>query len=279
MALTEWLRQRLENSYITSLDAFRVSGIDNGLSIASGSLTGYSYLHKFGNAPDFDTTDGVVTIWDGANDGGINAMDYTYSATTDIDSLSSSNNGDTQSIEIQGLDSSYAVVTQTVVLTGQTRKALTTSLIRVFRMKNVGTTDIAGTLYCYVNTAITAGVPNDATKVRAVITNGNNQTLMSVYTIPSGKSGYLRSWYATTGGASKTSQYIVDLFARPFGQVFQLKHRSSISDTGTSYINHEYVEPEMFSEKTDIEMRVQATAVGATAASISSGFDIVLVDN
>ena len=46
-----------------------------------------------------------------------------------------------------------------------------------------------------------------------------------------------------------------------------------------TYIQHEYIEPEVFSEKTDIEMKVTMTAGGATAASISSGFDIVLVSN
>lgn len=257
----------------------KVTDAENGLAISKGVVTDTTFIHKFGNAPDFDTTDGAVTVWDGANDAGINLMDYIYSSTADIDSISSSNNGDTQNIEIQGLDSNYALVTQTVALTGQTRKALTTSLIRVFRMKNVDATNIAGTMYCYVNTALTAGVPTDNTKVRAVISNGNNQTLMAVYTIPAGKTGYMRDWYASVGGASKSSQYIIDVYARPFGQVFQLKHRSSISDVGTSYIQHNYNEPEVFSEKTDLEIHATATAIGVTGASVSAGFDIVLVNN
>ena len=48
----------------------------NGLSIASGEVTGSAFIHKFGQAPDFDISDGFVTIWDGADDAGINQMNY-----------------------------------------------------------------------------------------------------------------------------------------------------------------------------------------------------------
>ncbi len=251
----------------------------SGLSISKGDVSGTSFIHKFGNAPDFDTSDGSVSIWDGASDAGIDEMTYTYSATADIDSLSSSSAGDTQDIEVQGLDSSYNLVTQTITLTGQTRVALTTDLIRVFRLKNVGSTNLAGTCYCFVNGATTGGVPNTTSDIRAIIQIGNNQTLMSIYTIPNGKTGYMSTWFGSTAGANKSSNYIMDIFTRPFGQVFQLKHRSSLNDSGNSYIQHRYVEPEIFSAKTDIEMRCSLTAVGVTLASVSSGFDLVLIDD
>lgn len=278
MALTEWLRQRIENSYITTDNSWRVT-TGAGLDISIGNISGVSYYHKFGVSPDFDTADNVITIWDGADDGGIDIMNYVYSATADIDSLSSSNNGDTQDIEVQGLDSNFNLLVQTLTLTGQTRVALPIPLIRVFRIKNEGTTDFAGLVYCYVNTAIVTGVPVDKSKIRAIVDDGNNQTLMAIYTIPNGKTGYMRGWYASTAGSSKTSQYIIDLYARKFNGVFQLKHRSSISDIATSYVHHNYDEPEMFLEKTDIEMRAQATAVGASGCTVAAGFDIVLVDN
>ena len=83
--------------------------------------------------------------------------------------------------------------------------------------------------------------------------------------------------YAANGGASKSSNYIIRLWARPSGQVFQLKHTSAISDT-TGH-QHKYFEPEVFAAGTDIELTCEITAGSVTAASIAGGFDIVLVDD
>lgn len=257
----------------------QITVAESGLAIAKGLVSGHSAVLKFGNVPDFDTGDGAVYMWDGADDGGADLMQYTYSATADIDSLSSSDDGDTQDIEVYGLDTNYDLVTQTITLTGQTRKALDTALVRVFRMVNVGATDLAGTLYCYVNGAITLGVPDVLTTVRAIITIGNNQTAMALYTVPNGKTAYMGDWYAGVSGASKSSNYEITLYARPFGQVWQLKHIAAISDTGASSIQHQYSSPLVFAAKTDIRMRVNVLATGVSAAACSGGFDLVLVDD
>lgn len=257
----------------------RVANVEDGLSIAKGDVLDTGFIHKFGAAPDYDTTDGETVIWDGANDADQALMTYTYSTSADIDRISSSDNSDTQDIEIQGLDANYDVVVQTKTLTGQTPVALDTALIRVFRLKNVGSTDIAGRVYCFVNVATTGGIPNTPTNIRAVIENGNNQTEMAVYTVPNAKTAYVRDFFASTAGASKNSNYIIKLYARPFGQVFQLKHRTALNETGTSYLQHKYEEPEVFAAKTDIELTTEVTATGATAATTTGGFDIVIVDD
>ena len=267
------------NLTATKSNNLKVANVEDGLSIAKGDVADTTFVHKFGNAHDFDTSDGWVTIYDGADDADINQMKYQYSTSADIDSISSGSAADTQDLEIQGLDINYNLVNQTVTLSGQTRVPLTTNLFRVFRMKNVNSVDNIGHVYCYVNGAITSGRPNDSTTVRAVIQPENNQTLMAVYTVPAGKTAYMRKWYASTSGAKKTSNYIVELRARPIGGVFQIKHIQSLSDTATSVIEHTYEDPEVFSEKTDVEMRCTMTAGGGTEGSVSAGFDIVLIDN
>ncbi len=264
----------------TASGNLRVTDAESGLAIAKGDVVNTSFVHKFGNATNIDTSDGLVTIWDGAEDGTAwENMTYTYSTSDDIDSISSSDNGDTQDIEVQGLDSNYDLVTQTITLTGQTRAALTTNLIRIFRMKNVNSVDIAGHVFCFVNVALSNGVPTVATNIRAIIQPGNNQTLMAVYTIPNGTTGYMRDWYAATAGSNKNSNYLVKVTARPTGGVFQVKHVSALSDNGTSAYQHKYEEPEMFAARTDIEIKGSVLASGATGASISAGFDIVLISS
>jgi len=252
----------------------------SGLNRARGRVQGQSFIHKFGNAPDFDTGDGEVSLWDGANDASIDAMTYTYSTTNDIDSVISSSVTDVGAVEIQGLDVNYDLTNQTVTLNGQTRVAIPTTLRRVFRMKNVGATNFVGNVCTYITNAPTSsGVVDLNTDVRSCVDNGNNQTLMAIYTIPAGKTGYLRSFFAATSGGSRSTNYKIRLKARSLGGVFQLKHINALVDSGSSHFQHEYVEPEVFAEKTDIEMTAETTEGAITGSGVSGGFDIVLVDN
>jgi hypothetical protein len=257
-----------------------ISDNSSGLAIAKGDVTGTSFNHKFGNAPDFDTGDNEVTIWDGAEDGTTwELMRYVYSTTADIDSISSSNNADTQDIFIQGLDSNYNLISQTITLQGQTRVALDTDLIRVFRAYNDNSTVLAGHVFIYVNGAITGGVPDTNADIRCIIDPVNQQTEMAVYTVPNGKTGYIRDWYASTSGGSRATNYKIKLYTRGNGKVFRVKHVSALADGGTTSYQHKYEEPEVVTEKTDIEMTAQITETAITGASVSGGFDIVLVDD
>ena len=255
------------------------SNSSSGIDIPLGNVTGKSVVHKFGEAPDFDTGDGSVNIWDGANDTSPNLMTYTYSSTADIDSLSSSDNSDTQDVEVQGLDISNTLTVQTVTLTGQTRVAIPTALKRVFRLKNQGSTNNAGTVYCFKNIATTGGVPNTLANIRALMRIGNNQTLMALYTIPAGKTGLMTDFWASSVDASKDTEYKLRLEARPGGGVFQLKHESSFSDAGGSHIQHTRTMYEKFDAETDIQIKVSIIGVGVTGVAVSAGFDIILVDD
>lgn len=253
-----------------------ISDNSNGLAIAEGDVTGKTVIHKFGNALNFNINDGFVTIWGGAEDGEpYEKMVYTYSTTADIDSLSSDDIGNTQLTEIQGLDANYDLVVQTATLNGQTKVTLATRLIRVFRVKNISSVDYAGHVFVSVGGTLTTGVPAPE-DVRAVVHGDNNQTGMAVFTIPSGHTGYMRGWYASTAGAKKDSSHIIRLISRPFEQVFLLKHKTSIVESGTSSIQHKYEDPSVFTEKTDIEMRMNTDQDGV---SVSAGFDIVIKEN
>ena len=146
-------------------------------------------------------------------------------------------------------------------------------------MENQGATDLAGVISCYVDSAITNGVVGDSNQVRALINNVNNQTLMALYTIPAGKTGYMSSFFAAIAGAKKTADYKIELFSRPNGKVFQTKHISTLQDGGTTHWNHIFQVPEKFVEKTDITMKVTILTAGVTAAAIGAGFDLILINN
>jgi hypothetical protein len=264
------------NIEATASNNLRVTDAESGLAIAKGEVVDTSFIHKFGAAPDFDIADGFVTVWDAAEDDEAwELMNYVYSTTAAIDKVASTA-ADTVDVEIQGLDANYDLVTQTITLTGTTPASLTTNLIRVFRIKNVGSTNLSGHVIVFEDdtTNDDAGVPDDSNLIRAVVHPDNNQTEMAVYTIPNGYTGYMRSWYASTAGAKRDSAHTIKILARPFGQVFQLKHKANIDVNGTSYIQHEYVEPEVFAAKTDIEMQMDTDT---DIAGVAGGFDIVLI--
>lgn len=253
-----------------------ISDNSSGLAIARGLVTGVTYVHKFGSAPDFDFADGAITVWDGADDGASwENMVYDYSTTADIQYLTSSDNADVQTIQIQGLDSDYNLVTQTKTLTGQTSVAIDTPLIRVFRMKNSNSVDLAGHVFLSTTTAIASGVPL-AIDIRCIIQPENNQTEMAIYTVPAGKTAYVRSWYSSSAGAKRATNIIIRLRARALDGVWQLKHKMAWS--GDIPYQHKYDEPQAFGEKTDIEITAELAA-STTDAAVSAGFDIVLVDN
>jgi len=266
------------NVKVTEDGDLSISDNSDGLAIAEGKVTGKSRINKFGYASDFNEADGFVTIWDGAEDGEpYEAMNMTYSTTADIDYLVAQDNGDTQEIEVQGLDANFDLVVQTKTLTGQTPVALDTVLIRVFRMKNNSSTDCANHVFCYVSagTTVTGGIPQDGGKVRAIIHGNENQTEMATFTIPNGKTGYMRSWYASTAGAKKDSNHTIKILAREFGGVFQLKQRRNFnSEKGLD--PQPYDTPPSYPAKTDIEMQADTDRDGV---GLSAGFNVVLSDN
>ena len=244
--------------------------------IAKGNVTGHTTIEKFGEVSSVSTSSDPADVWDGGDVSG--AELYTFSTTADIDSLSSSDDTDSQDILIQGLDTDWNEVNQTVTLNGQTPVSLSTNLIRVFRMVNMGSTDIAGVVYNFVSGGtVTAGVPQTVTDIRAIINNGNNQTLMCIYSVPSGKTGYFWGGYVSVSRGPSSSTFADFTWrARLFGGVFAVKSRIATMSNGRSSWDYTYKVPLALPEKTDVLIRVEQ--VGATLGA-SGGFTVVLIDN
>jgi hypothetical protein len=226
---------------------------------AAGRITGLSNLNKFGQTgADIDTADGLVDVWSGVANASAD-KNYTYSTSADIDTISSSSAADTQDVVITGLDENWLEVVQTKTLTGQTKAVLDTPLIRVYRMYNAGTTDFAGNVFCYVDGAISGGIPTTSSSIRAIIENGYNQTLMCLYTVPANK--YLYLYKGEAALVSKLAGYADGTFeVRPFGGVFLTKRTFGLSTTGSSYINVLFPQPLFVPPKADLRVRVSSSA-------------------
>ena len=257
---------RIAKTYSTS-EAFKT--IPVFVEIALGNVEGYQAVNKFGDNPDIDTATTPEDIWDYGGE-------YTFSTTADISQLSSSSSSDVGNIQVYGLDSNWMDTNFIIKLNGQTNVHLPIKLIRAYRMINIGSNDFVGNVCLSVsNTAQTAGVPSVATNVRAYVYDGNNQTLMAIYTIPAGKKGVFLDGYVTMAN-DRSSYAILSLEMRPYNGVFSTKGIASISSAGSSFFKYAYAVPVCVPAKTDI--LIKCTEVGANDTAIAAAFDILLID-
>lgn len=241
---------------------------DLSLEISKGAVTGHSAVNKFG-ANLSVTADTTEDVWDG---GGT----YSFPATALITKVSQKVNQAAMvgaTINVQGLDANWALVIQDVALDGAdttTPVVLTTPLIRAFRMK-VMANIVGDQIISAHNTANNLDY--------AIITAGNNQTLMAIYTVPAGKTAYMTGlFFSNIDATAKTpTSTTFKLWAadRANSYEFQLKHMDAIPEAGNGR-QHSFNPYYKFTEKTDI--KVSASPLDQDA-SVHSGFDLILIDN
>lgn len=243
---------------------------DTHLLVPSGVWEGISPVNKFGRNSAVDT--GVEEeIWDGSTA-------YTFPTdTSDMTHIrAATDSALTQGavIEIQGLDANWELVVQTKALDGTnstTEVALDTPLIRCFRMKVLDGSTMDQDIWIGDDDFVVAAA-------KAIITAGNNQTLMAIYTVPAGKTAYMTCYYAYHNPATNQdpTSNAVKLWAadRANGYEAQIKHVIGLPVAGG--FQHLFFPYQKFTEKTDLYMT--SHPVGK-AADVSAGFDLILMDN
>lgn len=171
------------------------------LAVARGQVGGASQVNIYGYQASVSTT--MVPIWE-------NVSTYTYPASATTMLLYSTSGSDTAvSILINGLDTNYAPISETLVLTNGTTGVTTTkSYIRINSIAVASSTSPVGTIklgnsaktevYAQINLATAAGGGS--------ISSGRSQ--MNIYTVPAGYTFYLTrvNAYATTDNSS--SKYV-----------------------------------------------------------------------
>ena len=227
-----------------------------GLGVAKGQFDDITHIHKFGAVPAMSQNT-TGTIWD------INDTTYPWSSfdtagTLSIPAVNASDNG--KSIVLVGLDNDYLELTETVTVSSSGATTTTQSFKRIFRayVTNGSITNVGDIV-----------VQKGGTTV-ATIKAGKAQTLMAVYTVPAGKTGYILKGVATCqAGADATG----DMFVRYFGQdSFRVGHTFEVSGTGGEY-NYDFGVPIKIPAKSDIDVRC---SVRSNNARVTAAFDIIL---
>jgi hypothetical protein len=226
--------------------------------VSSGNISETTFIHKFGAVPSLaQNTTG--TVWD------VNDTLYPWSAfdTAGVINIDRANAGDANKIiTVVGLDADYAPATENITLTNASNNTGTVLWKRVFRAfvsdgeTNLGNIDIQR---------------NSTTVAR--ITAGLGQTLMTVYTVPAGKTGYL---YQVTCTAQSSADGTGNIYIRYFGQSsFRVGHSFEVAGVGGPYSYH-FSFPIPIPEKSDIDVRVTTRT---NNGRYTAAFDLLLVEN
>ena len=244
------------------------------LQVARGQVAYHESVYKFGN--NAVVANVTETIW---QQGGL----YSYLSAASVLKVSSSSANDTsagtgaRTVELFGLDGDYNEINEVVTLNGQTAVNSTQSYLRINRMivRSAGSGGSnAGIIYAGTGT-VTTGVP--ANIYATINGDGTNQTLMALWTVPAGYTGYLMQYDVSNGTTSNTPAVCkMTLVARPYGEVFQSKDVKSLT-TGM-HIENTLIVPVKFAEKTDIEVRAVSSSASVTF-DISAAFEIIYIKN
>lgn len=162
-----------------------------------------------------------------------------------------------------GLDEDYNEQIEQLVLSNTSSVNSTKSFKRLYRayIDNGSSTNVG---------AVT--VQKSSTTVLK-INAGLGQTLMSIYTVPAGKTGYLiHGACSCQAGADATG----NMFVRYGGtSAFRVGHSFEVSGTGGQY-DYTFGIPIPVPEKSDIDVRAN---VRSNNARVTASFDILLIDN
>ena len=226
------------------------------LQIARGKVKGADQIHKFGAVPalSINTTG---TVWD------VNNTLYPWSAfdtagVVAVPAVDAGDNGKT--LLVLGLDENYELAQESFTLSSAGTVTGTQTFKRVYR--------------AYISSAIPndgqVNVTKDGTTV-ARLTAGLGQTLMAVYTIPAGYTGYMYRGAATAEAGSDATGFMY-LRYNTVGNAFRVGHTFEVTDGG----QYDYVFsfPQRMPEKTDIDVRLTTRS---NNGRFTATFDLLLI--
>ena len=228
------------------------------ISVAKGAVRGHSVVNKFGANFDIDTSSDPESVWTG---GGL----YPWSSLSTEQTIYciSTSASDTSTLEIQGLDNDFNLLTETVTMTGTTAVSTTNKFRRIYRMKYDGGSVNAGT--------ITARITSGTGTVVAQIDAGYSQTLMAVYTVPANHTAYLMCLDCSLNRGEDGN---LRVYQRPSGESFKIAHMAEIYESSYRY---DFPVPLKFTEKTDIDVRIAEVETNNTRCT--SNFALLLVND
>lgn len=236
----------------------------------AGLIPGISPLYKFGRNLDIDTG----TVPEDIVDQGGEALFPNAASTLSIVSTSANDTNTTgiglNSIVIEGLDSNYDQISETILLDGLTPVVSSNSYLRLHRIYST----LAGSLQ------VSAGIISVTHSEGLIgqIPAGVAQSLMAVYTVPSKHTYMIFDIFTSMLKKSSSSQFELHFEIKSFGSnSWRIQQPISTIADGASSFQRSI--PNLYfniPEKTDIRLRVQE--VSTNDVGVSASFDGLLID-
>ena len=234
------------------------------LAVQQGKVAGYSLIDKFGYNSSIGSG-AFETIWETGGQLIFQTTAQTVNVVSDNVNDDVAGTG-ARTLRIQGLDSSFDLVEETLDMDGTTTVTTTQTFLRVFRMS----VETAGT--SETNEGDITATYSSTTDTAATITAGGGQTLMAVYTIPNGYTGYLLSLSVSSGKDQELLAKVITKNTTVTNAAVQTKQFLDVRG-GLTTINFNAVT--VITEKTDIQVDAKASSTSSAAAS----FDLLLVQD
>jgi len=227
------------------------------LQVSRGLIDGHKRVFKFGYNGLIQNVE--ETIWDV---GGL----YTYPSSAVTMTATSSSGATDEDVEvtIQGVDTNYAELSETVTLNASGTATTTGSFLRVYRAFVSGSTASAGNIT----------IANGGTTY-AYVSASDQQTLMALWTVPAGYTAYLFQIDTTAFTVQNNKVATIRMLTRELNGVFRTQNKFDLFEG--SY-HQDITCPQPIPEKTDIEFRAIADSSNADLR-VAATFDIIYIEN
>ena len=227
---------------------------EEGIKISRGMVKNVIPVHRSGYNPSLQNGEEEM-IWNYSS-----GSQYLATAANTVTAVSSSTLDTGVDVTIEGLDSSWNPMSETIRINGTTPVRTTNTFIRILSTINTGSNTIIG------NITLT----QDGSNVVAYIQDGIGRSLSGDYAIPAGYTGYLYKGNASVG---KGGDAEVRMYVRYFGKTWIVAHIVQLYENAYIY---DFNFPSVLPEKTDMKVTALTTSTGS---AIACNFDILLVKN
>ena len=229
------------------------------LNVSRGKVRGASQIHKFGATPS-QSINTTASVWD---------MEDTLYPWDAFDTpgvlvaaqVGAGDNG--KVVTIQGLDENYEPVSEDFTLSSTGTVTGTQTFKRVYRgFVSSGSGENVGQL----------NFSRGSIPVLRILAEAG-QTLMSIYTVPAGYTGYLYQGVATAQSGADATGFMYVRY-NSIATIFRVGHTFEL--TGGGEYTYKFSFPQEMPEKTDIDVRLTTRS---NNGRFTAAFDILLIKN